>query len=540
MSDNTFDGFEDLSSEPIEVGLVEQVTKCRTCNWFWNPPPYGPYPSYDFGEDFPEALRERTSRQFKDKEYIRSIKGLGRRQAIVNPQILHGCRKAPVMTIGINPNLTGFWPTIQGARWSYPLFSSFARYAYYYRHRTTNQESFPLDFIKEHLRKEDILRAQKAGRIKSVSRDMVKREMTIIFSFEDGEQKTHKQTWDPENHFVLLYDRSCNDEPQFQADEIVGGFIDIPDGADVPVEQNVVGYYQRVIPILEQVSAFLRSRGYLPNMLMAEDVCQLDMVACASPGWGKPYEIDKKEVVQNCVRANSWMVKQLIQSNPKVIIFSGRSAFQLFNRIFKTFVVPSMWDDMDVYGLLKMTARDPHYLEIRVTENGLDYHLRARIVISPHFSYDDNFVPHARFSAEDWEKFETDFPEAVTDLKEQDRVTDPNRDNYRGISVTDFETFQDNHPLATIVIVQHLVDPSAMIGQGIAQEILMDNIPFNEANGHLARSPGDCSFCVNKSWTFPKGCPYGKNKESPIGPDVQNRVVEYVLQHLEDVTGINL
>lgn len=534
MPNNTFEGFEDLSSEAIEVQLVEQVTKCRTCNWFWRPPPYGPYPSFDFTENFPEVLRDRTSRQFKDKEYVRSVDGLSRKQAIVNPQILHGCRKAPVMTIGINPNLTGFWPSTQGSRWTYPLFSNFARYAYYYRHRTTHQESFHLDFIKEHIRHEGALLAVKTGRVKYVKRDMVKREMEITLIYEDGEEKTHKQTWDPENHFVLLYDRTRDNVPQFQADDIIGGFIDIPDGVEVPVEQNIVGYYQRVIPIIEQISAFVRSQGYLPNIQMAEDVCQLDMVACASPGWGKSYKIDKKEAVRECIRENAWVIKQLIQSNPKVIIFSGRSAFQMFNQIFKPFVVPSMWDDMDVYGLLKMTARDPHYLEIQVKEGNLDYQLRARIVISPHFSYDANFEPHARFSNEDWVKFESDYPEATTDLKNEERITEPNRDNYRGISVRKFQAFLDKHPVAAIVIIQRLVDPTDMIGECISQEIIMDNITFNETDSHLNRSSGPCRFCVNDSWVFPEGCPYGKGNEEEAASDTQNRVVEYVLQKLED------
>lgn len=532
MPADEFEGFEDLSNEPIEVGLVAQVTQCRTCNWFWRPPPYGPYPSFDFKEAYPEALRERTSLQFKDKQFARSIPGKSRRQAIANPQILHGCRKAPIMTIGINPNLTGFWPTTQGARWSYPLFSSFARYAYYYRHRTTHQESFPIEFIREHVKKDGALRAKKAGRIKGVSRDMVKRAATIEIVYEDGESETHRQIWDPERHFVLLFDRSSDDAAQFRANELIGGFIDVPEGADVPVEQNVVGYYQRVIPILEQVSAFLRSRGKLPNMEMAEDVCQLDMVACASPGWGETYEIDKTEVVRKCVNANAWVIKQLIQSNPKVIIFSGRSAFDMFNEIFNPFVVPSMWNHMDVFGLLKMSARDPHYLEIKYGEGGFDYHLRARLVIAPHFSYDNNFVPHSRFSAEEWDRFKENFSEAAADLENENRVSEPNRDNYRGISVENLKAFQDKHPVATIVIIQNLVDPSALIGQGIAQEILMQNIPFNEESAHLERTPGSCQFCVNKVWSFPEGCPYGKDKEAASTQYALTKIVDYVINRL--------
>jgi hypothetical protein len=534
MSDpSTFSGFEDLSKEPLEVQLVGQVTKCRDCNWFWRPPPYGPYPSFDFSEDFPSQLRERTSRQFVDKEFVRAIDGKSRGQATINPQILHGCRKAPIMTIGINPNLTGFWPSTQGARWAYPLFSNFARYAYYYRHRTTHQESFPLEFIRDHIREAGALRARKSGRVKNVSRDMVKRELTVTLEYDNGEVEEHRQTWDAENHFVLLFDRAYDDKTQFEADSIIGGFIDLPDGTDVPVEQNVVGYYQRAIPILEQVSSFLRSRGHLPEMQMAEDLCQLDMVACASPGWGNAYQIDKQEVVSQCIQSNAWVIKQLIQSNPKVLIFSGRSAFQLFNRIFKPFITPAMHDSMDVFGLLKMTSRDPHYLEIRPEGIDSDYHMRARIIISPHFSYDDNFVPHARFSEPDWEEFQARYPEAASDLVREQRVTKPNRDDYRGISIENLQSFQDKHPVPTIVLMQHYIDPSATIGEGIAQEIQMGNIQFNKADSHLERSPGACHFCVNSSWSFPEGCLYGKDKEAPAMPNEYDKIIRHVLSVIE-------
>jgi hypothetical protein len=50
---------------------------------------------------------------------------------------MDGCRKAPIMTIGINPNLTAFAPGRAGASWCYPDFSDASggdaatKYAYY-------------------------------------------------------------------------------------------------------------------------------------------------------------------------------------------------------------------------------------------------------------------------------------------------------------------------------------------------------------------------------------------------------------------------
>jgi hypothetical protein len=82
---------------------------------------------------------------------------------------MDGCRKAPIMTIGINPNLTAFAPGRTGAAWCYPSFSSadssdtWTKYAYYYRYRSVYQEHFDLKFIEPFLLPEGSIRAAKAG-----------------------------------------------------------------------------------------------------------------------------------------------------------------------------------------------------------------------------------------------------------------------------------------------------------------------------------------------------------------------------------------
>lgn len=524
---NEFIGFEDLSSEPLEVRLVGETTKCRSCDWFWQPAPYGPYPSFDFNKAYPEVFLERTSEQFRDKDVARSVPGISRGQAIANPQILHGCRKSPVMTIGINPNLTGFWPGPDGARWAYPLFSSFARYAYYYRHRTTHQESFSLEYIRKHIREDGAIRAKQAGYLKSGQRANAARNLTLKLVYEDGSQDEISQRWDPEGPFVVLFGPGQS----FKSGEVIGGYMDLPEGVELPIQQNVVGYYQRVIPILEQVSGWLRSQRNLPNLEMAEDVCQLDMVACASPGWGAQFEINKEQVIENCVNKNAWVVKQLIQSNPKVIVFSGESAFDMFNHMFERFITPKLWGDMEVYGLLKMTARDPHYLDIQTEVDGRAYRLRARIIISPHFSYDDNFEPHCRLSPDELQEFIGKFPDAYAALRAADRVIDPipKGDGYTAIVTKGLRDWTEKYPVAAIPLMQELYDPSALIGQGITQEILLGNLQYDKTSNHLKRSEGPCRFCVNSQWEFPEGCAYGKPDEPELPAGFLERVVEQVI-----------
>ena len=49
------------------------------------------------------------------------------------PELLSGCRKAPLMALGINPNLPGWWPYHRGAL--NPLFDDYRQYAHYFRYR---------------------------------------------------------------------------------------------------------------------------------------------------------------------------------------------------------------------------------------------------------------------------------------------------------------------------------------------------------------------------------------------------------------------
>ena len=85
------------------------------------------------------------------------------------PEVLDGCRKAPIMTIGINPNLTAFAPGQPGTAWCYPNFADdesadlFTKYAYYYRYRSVFQERFDLSWVEQFLLPEPRVVAAKAG-----------------------------------------------------------------------------------------------------------------------------------------------------------------------------------------------------------------------------------------------------------------------------------------------------------------------------------------------------------------------------------------
>src|SRR6266404_6564905 len=63
------------------------------------------------------------------------------------PEMLSGCRKAPIMAVGINPNLPGWWPASRNS--INPLFDDYQQYAHYFRYRQTSKLDIPLQTYKK-------------------------------------------------------------------------------------------------------------------------------------------------------------------------------------------------------------------------------------------------------------------------------------------------------------------------------------------------------------------------------------------------------
>ena len=108
------------SGNPIEIDLVYQVRTCGTCQFFWPDDiatqPYGPYPAFDFTTNYPEG--KSAGKNTTDYFWLNA---LTTEETFPNGEVMDGCRKAPIMTIGINPNLTAFAPGLQGTSWAYPI-----------------------------------------------------------------------------------------------------------------------------------------------------------------------------------------------------------------------------------------------------------------------------------------------------------------------------------------------------------------------------------------------------------------------------------
>lgn len=226
-----------------EVSLAWEVMTClglRTtydrpdspCHWF--NAHYGPYPAYSPLDAGPVDV-VRT-----DKENTLPALSRGKRYNV--PEILSGCRKAPIMSIGINPNLTAYQRSINGTTWCYPYFDDITAYAKHFRYRTVNQERFPLDFIRAHIRPETNTVAKADGKIARMS---LKNDVLALgLEYKDGETETIRL---PDDRVLLFdtHDSYGRGEPRnvFKKGDVIAGELALPENVSTQVCREPVGYY---------------------------------------------------------------------------------------------------------------------------------------------------------------------------------------------------------------------------------------------------------------------------------------------------------
>ena len=131
----------DQNQLPSEVELVFEVMPCNAlrvaqepgkaphpCSYFRK---WGTYHSYDY----------ETAEAPPPPSIVQLTQYLGRAPLV--PELLSGCRKAPLMAVGINPNLPGWWPATRNS--INPLFDDYRQYAHYFRYRESAKLDIPRD-----------------------------------------------------------------------------------------------------------------------------------------------------------------------------------------------------------------------------------------------------------------------------------------------------------------------------------------------------------------------------------------------------------
>jgi hypothetical protein len=533
------------ADDPLEVQLVFDVRPCGTCSFFWpqNPAqqPYGPYPAYDFDSNTPaESAPNDTPKSYQ------WLSGTTRPPSFPDAEIMDGCRKAPIMTIGINPNLTAFLPGQAGASWCYPSFSSdngtdsWTKYAYYYRYRSLYQERFDPQFVRQFLAQEGRIVAAKPGVIVSADRpsDAPSWEIRVRYDGQEGDTSIALASRIGEPGYVLFFD-PVPPHNRFCEGDLIAARLAIPGGRKAQIYAQQIGYYQRIVPVLARFESFLHDKGHAAARLrVGEDVCQLDMVACASPHWGPPWLGGSAEsvhsIIANCVSKNAWAIKQLVQTRPTVLLLVGEAAFNMFRYAFGSLIkanppLPAVPDD-GAFSLLRATT-DPTYpclFEFSGDVDGHAYSISTRLVVAPHFSYAENFSPQFRLSSRAWDEFTRDFPGEARFLRSDPRIRYmPPKQAGEFVAI---EIVRDaDHVVAEIEQTSrdaaHRLMPAYYDANAMMAGVLLDlyakrQLTYVDATetlpGFLARNDGPCSFCTNRHWKFPLGCPYGKPAEEPL------------------------
>jgi len=532
-----------MTKTTLEVQLVTDVRKCRVCQWFWGAiPPYGNFPVYDWNEDFPAEVR--NQKQTTETVTKPFLKGKACGQGQVDPGIMHGCRKAPIMTVGINPNMTSYFPSTAGARWSYPDFANNARYAFYYRYHNVYQESLDLSFIKKNVVRGTEIIADQDGWLLSADQCSDHRWLLLTIQYAgETDKREIEVAWTDNLRFVVLVNLSYNVDPAkpgFKKGDLIGGKINGLEEENVQIYANSTGYYQRYVYVLEAFKKLVGNPLLNAPLSIAEDVAQHDMIACASPGWSTAYDIPTEKITKNCVIDGAYLVSQLIQSKPAVIVIVGGSSLEMFAKIFAPFMKDFDYLDYftdsegnetavvrETYLLLKETTEREKFLEIKIG----NYELKSRIVISPHFSYASNFVEQSRLSQAAWEAFSNDFREDAQILKDEKRIQTNDWNDIIPIRIygTDDSIKQKLSTAAWSVLMAYYYDPILMLAQVLQQEYNANRLVYDPQFNRLKRAGASCQFCNNELWRFPDGCPYGKDKETPPAEDELEKIVQQVI-----------
>jgi hypothetical protein len=532
--------------DPLEVKLVFGVRSCRTCKFFFpdkKPKPYGPFASFDFDTNTPKTNTPPNQSGEKYPKPWKWVKGTTSEQAFPNPEVMDGCRKAPIMTIGINPNLTAFAPGQQGTSWCYPSFTSnggtdaWTKYAYYYRYRTVYQECMDLDFAEQYLVKGSEIPAAKAGKMVSAKRTSDLSQFEIVVRYDgDSKDTTIPVSWDlGKPRYVVLYN-SFSHNNTFESGATIAAQLDVPPGISVEINHQQIGYYEQFVPVLNEFKSFLEKKGQTDVKLeMGEDVCQLDMVACASPHWNPAYMGGSQEsedtVIYDCVSDRMWAMKQFVQTMPAALFLVGESTYNMFNDAFGNYIVcdppiPEHLED-NAFTLLKATTEGKCYFKYSGEFDGKPFNINTRLVASPHFSYNSNFVPQFRMSQSDWSSFEKNYSDCYTYLEQlasskEITITVPDND-YGFVAVTintDATAFFNglkNQEAAKAVLMKWYISAHTAMANVLETLYNDGDLSYTKGTkdqpGYLTRGSNGCKFCVNEHWSFPKGCPYNKIDE---------------------------
>lgn len=325
---------------PTEVELAFELMPCNAlrsaqepqdrtphaCSYFRK---WGTYHSYDYETAGPPP----------DKKIVQLTQYQGRAPLV--PEMLSGCRKAPIMAVGINPNLPGWWLASRNS--INPLFDDFRQYAHYFRYRSTAKLDIPADDYK---------------------------------NFGGGPQDT------PLSKFEL------NVPPDTK------GF------RTIPVELQPVAMYLNYQSLLEDLAETMAWNGH--ELSVGEDVSYGNMVACPSAKWITKPDLndptmppmtpgEQAGIVRECFHHRRYFLRQLFQSLPAVLMIFSQSTTDAFLGEMK-----GRFSEGDVKVGDKIDDLINKTVRLRFGTDGAGHGLEARVIFAPHITGDPAHFKEAR------------------------------------------------------------------------------------------------------------------------------------------------
>lgn len=517
-------------SRPTEATLIDELQHCEQCASLWSgPTQFGPFPLCDA-----DAL---TALPADGASAPLNIVAFHLPRAAP----LHGCRKAPVMLVGINPNLTGFWTlpdlrkyanpaqpsTPKGCGAVYPYFRSAHAYARAYRYIRPNRHEYAMqanDVATLVDAEQPRLLAPKAGYVVPVDRDATppkppppdpqvtyrfghQRHITLQLAFDDGTGNTLPISWQPDENYVTV-------SSTFQAGDVIAGVMTAQSTLDRPIE----------------VSANRGSRYYAvaqgicdsAGLELGEDVSMHDMVACASQKWGD--DLERNELVGNCIDTQRYALRQFRQSRPALMVFSGLTAFELFRRQADAYLRPPAGFDLAELPRHLLNHAVSPLLTLTWPADADGAVWSATLVVVDHFSHparSPRFDEGVRSTA--WPAFRQRFPLAfgliasnastppLATLESTAESWQVSPDTWQSI-----DKLGEDQALAALQALSGDPRPGAIaqIVQRMREQGALPPLAAPIDGATLARTEGDCSFC--RVFEVAAGCPYGKGIENLV------------------------
>ena len=322
---------------PVEVELAYEVMSCQAvriaqepgkkphpCSYFRR---WGTYHSYDYTEDVPAP----------GPGIVHKTRYVGRAPLV--PELLSGCRKAPLMALGINPNLPGWWPYHRGAL--NPLFDDYRQYAHYFRYRA---------HAKLELSQADYKR------------------------FGGGDHDT------PFSDFELDIPQDANGNREIEVSL---------------ARQKMYDGYQDLLEGLADAMGWAKEK-----LTVGEDLAYGNMVASPSAKWTTKAdpkdpalppmtEDERAGIVKECMRERRYFLRQLFQSLPPVLLIFSQSTANAFNEeMGDRFSVGKPKPRESVEELMKREVR-LHYGDLPDGRT-----IDSRVIYSPHITGNpEEFAP---------------------------------------------------------------------------------------------------------------------------------------------------